>query len=76
MFDKIEYTLLIENYMTKDEYRQLIKIYMDMYDISYINAKNKICLEQMKRFEKDFDTTYEKACIQKYNDINYNIFIV
>ena len=43
MFDKIEYTLLIENYMTKDEYRQLIEKYMDMYDISYINAKNKIC---------------------------------
>ena len=30
----------------------------------------------MKRFEKDFDTTYEKAFIQKYNDINYNISIV
>jgi hypothetical protein len=42
----------------------------------YINAKNKICLEQMKRFEKDFDITYEKAFIQKYNDINYNISIV
>ena len=49
---------------------------MDMYDISYINAKNKICLEQMKRFEKDFDTTYEKAFIQKYNDMNYNISMV
>ena len=73
MFDKKEYTLLIENYITKDEYRQLIEKYMDMYDISYISAKNKICLEQMKRFEKDFDTTYEKAFIQAYNDINYNI---
>jgi hypothetical protein len=30
----------------------------------------------MKRFEKDFDTTYEKAFIQAYNDINYNISIV
>jgi hypothetical protein len=76
MFDKIEYKLLIENYMTKDEYKQLIDKYMDIYDISYINAKNKICLEQMKRFEKDFDTTYEKAFIQAYNDINYNISIV
>ncbi len=49
---------------------------MDTYDISYINAKNKICLEQMKRFEKDFDTTYEKAFIQAYNDMNYNISIL
>jgi hypothetical protein len=76
MFDKIEYKLLIENYMTKDEYKQLIENYMKLYDISYINAKNKICLEQMKRFEKDFDITYEKAFIQKYNDMNYNISMV
>ena len=76
MFDKIEYKLLIENYMTKDEYKQLIDKYMDMYDISYINAKNKICLEQMKRFEKDFDIRYEKAFIQAYNDMNYNISMV
>ena len=26
MFDKIEYKLLIENYMTKDEYKQLIDL--------------------------------------------------
>ncbi len=62
--------------MSKDEYKQLIEKYMKMYDISYINAKNKICLEQMKRFENDFDTTYEKAFIQKYNYMNYNISIV
>ena len=52
MFEKIEYKLLIENYMTKDEYKQLIDKYMDIYDISYINAKNKICLEQMKNLKK------------------------
>ena len=38
MFNKIEYKLLIQNYMTKDEYRQLIDKYMDKYTISYANA--------------------------------------
>ena len=76
MFDKIEYTLLIENYMTKDEYKQLIEKYMDTFGISYINAKKKICLEQMRRFEEDFDITYEKAFIQAYDDMNYNISTV
>ncbi len=33
--------------MSKDEYKQLIEKYMNIYDISYINAKNKICLEQI-----------------------------
>jgi hypothetical protein len=42
MFDKIEYKLLIENYMTKDEYRQLIEVYIDKYGISYANAKQYI----------------------------------
>ena len=35
MFNKIEYKLLIQNYMTKDEYRQFIDKYMDKYTISY-----------------------------------------
>ncbi len=61
--------------MTKDEYKQLIEKYMKMYDISYINAKNKICLEQMKRFEKDFDTTYEKAFIQKYETLSLLLLV-
>ena len=30
----------------------------------------------MKRFEKDFDITYEKAFIQAYDDMNYNISTV
>ena len=42
MFDKIEYKLLIENYMTKDEYRKLIEVYIDKYGISYANAKQYI----------------------------------
>ena len=76
MFNKIEYKLLIQNYMTKDEYRQLIDKYMDKYTISYANAIQIIISKQIERFEKDFDTTYEKAFIQAYNDMNYNISMV
>ena len=76
MFGKIEYKFLIENYMTKDEYRQLIEEYMDKYTISYANAIQLIMSKQIDRFEKDFDTTYEKAFIQSYDDMNYNISTV
>ena len=76
MFGKIEYKLLIENYMTRDEYRQLIEKYMDKYTISYANAIQLNIRQQIERFEKDFDTTYEKAFIQAYNDMNYNISTV
>ena len=76
MFGKIEYKLLIENYMTKDEYRKLIEEFMDKYTISYANAIQLIMSKQIDRFEKDFDTTYEKAFIQAYDDMNYNISTV
>ena len=76
MFGKIEYKLLIENYMTKDEYKKLIEEYMDKYTISYANAIQLIMSKQIDRFEKDFDTTYEKAFIQAYDDMNYNISTV
>ena len=76
MFGKIEYKLLIENYMTKDEYRKLIEEYMDKYTISYANAKQLIIQQQIEKFEKDFDKRYEKAFIQAYNDMNYNISMV
>ena len=76
MFGKIEYKLLIENYMTKDEYRKLIEEYIDKYTISYANAIQLIMSKQIDRFEKDFDTTYEKAFIQAYDDMNYNISTV
>ena len=76
MFGKIEYKLLIENYMTKDEYKKLIEEYIDKYTISFANATQLIMSKQMKRFEKDFETTYEKAFIQAYNDMNYNISMV
>ena len=76
MFGKIEYKLLIENYMTKDEYRKLIEEYIDKYTISYANAIQLIMSKQIDRFEKDFDTTYEKAFIQAYDEMNYNISTV
>ena len=76
MFNKIEYKLLIQNYMTKDEYRQLIDKYMDKYTISYANAIQLIIRQQIEKFEKDFDIQYEKAFIQAYNDMNYNISMV
>ena len=76
MFDKIEYKLLIENYMTNEEYKQLIEEYMDKYGMSYTNSKQLIIQQQIGKFEKDFDTTYEKAFIQTYNDMNYNISTV
>jgi len=62
--------------MTKDEYRQLIDKYMDKYTISYANAIQLIIRQQIEKFEKDFDIQYEKAFIQAYNDMNYNISIV
>ena len=76
MFDKIEYKLLIENYMTKDEYRQLIQEYMNKYTISYANAIQIIISKQIERFEKDINIRYEKAFIQAYDDMNYNISMV
>ncbi len=62
--------------MSKDEYRKSIENYMDTYDIPYTNAIQLIISEQIERCEKDFDTTYEKAFMQTYDDMNYNISIV
>jgi hypothetical protein len=50
MFEKIEFKLLMENYMTKDEYRQLIQMYVDKYSISYANAKQHIIYKQMLKY--------------------------
>ena len=49
---------------------------MDKYTISYANAIQLIIRQQIEKFEKDFDIQYEKAFIQAYNDMNYNISIV
>jgi len=69
MFDKIEYELLILKYMTKEEYKKLIKTYMDDLNISYITAKQYICLKQIKRFEYENKIKYDKAFLNTYNDI-------
>jgi len=80
MFVKIEYKLLIDNYMTRDEYNSLINKYMNKFNISYISAIQYITRKQIKRFEKDYNISYEKAVLNEYyeitkNDIieNYNI---
>ena len=69
MFDKIEYELLILKYMTKEEYKKLIKTYMDNLNISYITAKQYICLKQIKQFEYENKIKYDKAFLNTYNDI-------
>ena len=80
MFVKIEYKLLIDNYMTKEEYNGLINQYINKFKISYISAIQYITRKQIERFEKDNNISYEKAVLNEYyeitkNDIieNYNI---
>ena len=72
MFDKIEYELLILKYMTKEEYKKLIKTYMDDLDISYITAKQYICLKQIKQFEYENKIKYDQVFLNTYNDIVEN----
>ena len=76
MFDKIEYELLIEKYMSKDDYKNLVKTYMNELDIPYITAKQYICLQQIKKFERENNIKYARAFLKTYNDIvenGYNI---
>ena len=76
MFDKIEYELLILKFMSKDEYKKLIKTYMKELDIPYITAKQYICLKQMKQIEFENNKQYEQIFLNTYNDIvenGYNI---
>ena len=76
MFDKIQYKLLFSNCKTKDEYKQLIKKYMDEFNIPYITAKQYICREQIKKFEHDKKIKYYQAYLNTYYDIienGYNI---
>jgi CO dehydrogenase/acetyl-CoA synthase epsilon subunit len=76
MFDKIEYKLLISGYMTKDEYKNLIKKYMEEFNIPYITAKQYISLKQRKKYELENNKKYEQALLDTYNDIvenGYNI---
>ena len=76
MFDKIEYKLLISGYMTKEEYKNLIKKYMNDLNISYVTAKQYICLKQMRKYEHENNIKYNQAFLNTYNDIvenGYNI---
>jgi hypothetical protein len=78
MFDKIEYKLLFPS-ITKDEYKQLIKNYMDEFNIPYIIAKQYICLKQIKKFESENNIKYEQAFLDTYNEIienGYNISLL
>jgi hypothetical protein len=36
--------------MRKDEYGQLIKIYMDKFDISYANSKQFVLYNQLSKY--------------------------
>ena len=76
MFDKIEYELLIKKYMSRDDYKNLVKTYMNELDIPYITAKQYICLQQIKKFERENNIKYAHAFLYTYNDIvenGYNI---
>jgi hypothetical protein len=76
MFDKIEYKLLFSSCITKDEYKQLIKKYMDEFNITYITAKQYISLQKITEFESKNNIKYEQAFLDTYNEIienGYNI---
>ncbi len=53
--------------MTKVEYKTLIKKYMEELNISYITAKQYICLKQLTRFEHENNKKYEQALLDTYN---------
>ena len=62
--------------MSREEYIQLIKKYMDEFNIPYITAKQYICREQIKKFEHDKIFKYYQAYLNTYHDIienGYNI---
>ena len=76
MFDKTEYELLYLKYMPKDEYKKLIKTYMNKLNIPYVTAKQYICLKQIKQIEYENNQKYEQIFLKTYNDIvenGYNI---
>jgi hypothetical protein len=45
--------------MPKDEYKKLMKTYMNELDIPHITAKQYICLKQMKQFEYENNIKYK-----------------
>jgi 2-oxo-4-hydroxy-4-carboxy--5-ureidoimidazoline (OHCU) decarboxylase len=79
MFDKIQYKLLFSNCKTKDEYKQLIKKYMDEFNVPYITAKQHISLQKIEEFESKNNIKYEQAFLDTYNEIienGYNISLI
>ena len=75
MLVKIQNKLLIDNYMTKEEYNELIDKYMNKFKISYISAIQYITRKQIERFEKDYNIAYEKAVLNEYYEITKNDII-
>ena len=76
MFDKIEYKLLFSSCITKDKYKQLIKKYMDEFNIPYITAEQYRSLQKITEFESKNNIKYEQAFLDTYNEIiqnGYNI---
>ena len=47
--------------MTKDEYKNLINKYMEEFNISFITAKQCICLKQVRQYEHDNNIKYSQA---------------
>ena len=79
MFDKIKYKLLFSSCITKDEYKKLIKKYMDEFNIPYITAKQYISLQKIEEFESKNNIKYEQAFLNTYNEIintGYNISLL
>jgi hypothetical protein len=58
--------------MPKEEYKKLIKTYMNELDIPYITAKQYICLKQIKQFEYENKIKYDQVFLNTYNDIVEN----
>ena len=61
MFDNIDYELLIKQYMSENEYENLVETYMNELTILYITAKQYICLKQIKEIESKNNIKYEHA---------------
>jgi hypothetical protein len=60
--------------MTRDEYKKLLKKYMNELNIPYITAKQYISLKQRKQFEQENIIKYEQALLDTYNDIVENYY--
>jgi hypothetical protein len=65
--------------MPKDEYKNLMKTYVNETNIPYITAKQYICRKQMKQLEYENNIKYKHVFLNTYNDIaenGYNISMV